>query len=179
MRKLTSKQALFVKEYLVDMNACAAAIRAGYSDKTAKEIGHQNLQKTSIKAAVEEALSQRNEKLDIDSEYVLSRLIEIDKMDVIDILMDDGSIKPIREWPKSWRTTISGLDVSELFDGKSDTREISAVLKKIKWPDKIRNLELLGKHVDIQAFKDKVEHEGEIKTPTPVINLVLNGGTES
>nr|WP_164508640.1 hypothetical protein [Halomonas aestuarii] len=72
-------------------------------------------------------------------------------MDVIDILNDDGGLKPIRDWPKVWRTTISGLDLSELWEGHGDERQLVGLLKKIKWPDKPKNLELLGKHVAVQA----------------------------
>lgn len=153
---LTDKQEMFCREYLVDLNATQAAIRAGYSEKTANEQGAQNLAKLSIAQRIAELKSERNEAVKVDAEYVLRRLVDIDGMDVLDILLSNGELKPIKEWPKVWRTTLSGMDVTEMAG------DSAGLLKKIKWPDKVKNLELLGKHVDVQAFKEKVEHSGEI-----------------
>lgn len=74
---LTAKQALFVKEYLVDLNATGAAIRAGYSEKTAKEMGHENLTKPHIASAVQEAMQERSQRVQIDAEWVLKKYIGI------------------------------------------------------------------------------------------------------
>lgn len=101
------------------------------------------------------------EEFKVDATYVLRRLTEIDNMDFADIFEEDGeTLKPIREWPKVWRTYISSLDVHQLFAGRGDDREMIGMLKKIKWPDKVKNLELLGKHVTVQAFRDQVGHSG-------------------
>lgn len=153
MAKLTDKQELFAREYLKDLNATQAAIRAGYSAKTANEQGAQNLAKLSIADRIAELKAVRNEEVGIDATYVLKRLIDIDQMDVLDILLTNGELKPIAQWPKVWRTTLSGMDVTELAG------DAPGLLKKIKWPDKVKNLELLGKHVDVQAFKENVKTE--------------------
>lgn len=71
---LTAKQSLFVREYLVDLNATKAAIRAGYSQKTAEQIGHQLLQKTSVSAAVEKAMEKRSAKTELTADWVLEKL---------------------------------------------------------------------------------------------------------
>ncbi len=159
-RKLTPKQQRFVEEYLVDLNGTQAAIRAGYSEKRASETAYQLLQKPSVRDAIAAGKADRSEKTAIDAAYVLQRLVEIDQMDVADILTDDGYIKPVKEWPKAWRQTLSGLDVQELWEGQGEDREMTGLLKKIKWPDKVKNLELLGKHVDVQAFKERTELSG-------------------
>jgi phage terminase small subunit len=83
-------------------------------------------------------------------------------MDVLDILSEDGTIKPISEWPKIWRQYLSSVEVSEIIDGSGDERSVVGVLKKIKWPDKLKNLELLGRHVAVQAFKDVSKVEGSL-----------------
>ena len=153
MAGLRGKQQRFVEEYLIDLNATQAAIRAGYSEKTAKEIGSENLTKPNIAKAIQEAQSKRTEETQIDSAYVLKRLVEIDQMDVLDIMDDDGNVKPLRDWPKIWRQYISNIETISIDDGEG-------WLKKIKWPDKVKNLELLGKHVSVGAFKDKIEHSG-------------------
>ena len=147
---LTAKQQRFVEEYLIDLSAKKAAIRAGYSEKTANEIGAENLTKPSISEAIAKAKKERTDRVLADADYVLRRLVQIDKMDVLDILNNNGTIKPVSEWPLIWRQFISGIDISELSDS-------AALVKKIKWPDKVKNLELIGKHVDVQAFKEKLD----------------------
>jgi phage terminase small subunit len=77
--KLTDKQRLFVKEYLVDLNATQAAIRAGYSENTATAIGHENLRKPNIQEALELAFKERGEKINIDTQWVLKRLVELNE----------------------------------------------------------------------------------------------------
>ena len=77
-------------------------------------------------------------------------------MDVLDIMDDDGNVKPLRDWPKIWRQYISNIETISMDDGEG-------WLKKIKWPDKVKNLELLGKHISVGAFKDKVEHSGKLE----------------
>lgn len=156
MANLTPKQQRFVEEYLIDLNATQAAIRAGYSEKTANEIGAENLAKPSIAKAIQDALKERSERVQIDADYVLKRLVEIDQMDVLDIMDDDGNVKPLRDWPKIWRQYISNIETISMDDGEG-------WLKKIKWPDKVKNLELIGKHVSVGAFKDKIEHSGQLE----------------
>ncbi|EMJ9776445.1 terminase small subunit [Morganella morganii] len=153
---LNDKQEMFCREYLVDLNATQAAIRAGYSDKTANRIAAQLLSKLDIGKRIQELKSERGERLEVDADYVLKRLVEIDQMDVADILLSNGEIKPIKDWPKVWRITLSGIDVTEMAG------DATGLLKKIKWPDKVKNLELLGKHVSIQAFSDKLETKHSI-----------------
>lgn len=154
MAKLTDKQELFAREYLKDLNGTQAAIRAGYSEKTANEQASRLLANVNVQKFVAELKSARVEQAGIDAAYVLRRLVEIDQMDVLDILLQNGELKPIKDWPKVWRTTLSGMDVVEMASADS-----AALLKKIKWPDKVKNLELLGKHVSVQAFKDNVKNE--------------------
>lgn len=153
---LTDKQEMFCREYLIDLNATQAAIRAGYSVKTANRTASENLSKPDIQNRIAELKLQRNEDVGIDAAYVLKRLVEIDRMDVLDILLPNGELKPIKDWPKTWRTTLSGIDVTEM---SGDT---PGFLKKIKWPDKVKNLELLGKHISVQAFSDKLETKHSI-----------------
>ncbi len=155
---LTAKQHMFCREYLIDLNATQAAIRAGYSEKTANRIAAQLLSKLDIQNRIAELKSERNDRMSIDADYVLRRLVEIDQMDVLDILKDDGGLKPISEWPKVWRTTLSGLDISTTITNFDETT-LENLLKKVKWPDKVKNLELIGKHVSVMAFKEQVEQK--------------------
>ena len=75
--KLTSKQATFINEYLVDLNATQAAIRAGYSKRTAGQIGDENLRKPQIAKAIQESMSQRAERTEISSELVVRGILQV------------------------------------------------------------------------------------------------------
>jgi phage terminase small subunit len=158
MVKLTDKQEQFCREYLIDLNATKAAIRAGYSEKTAQAQSSRLLSNVMVQNRIAELKGERNEQVNIDAAYVLKRLHEIDQMDVLDILQDDGRLKPISQWPKVWRTTLQGIDISTIITNNDEETQ-ETILKKIKWPDKVRNLELLGKHVDVQAFKERIEQQ--------------------
>ncbi|NMY74173.1 terminase small subunit [Pseudomonas sp. WS 5071] len=153
---LTAKQQRFIVEYLIDLNAAQAAIRAGYAVKGAKDQAYQLMLRPEILAAINEAKEARNQRTQVDADYVLNRLTEIDQMDLLDILDDDMSIKPLSKWPKVWRQSLSGFDIAEMFEGVGKERDLVGLMKKIKWPDKVKNLELLGKHVNVNAFREQV-----------------------
>ncbi|MDX0262422.1 terminase small subunit [Sinorhizobium meliloti] len=161
MAELTPKQARFVEEYLIDLNATQAAIRAGYSKKTANEIGAENLAKPSIKAAVEDALAKRSEETRIDANWVLQRLAAEAEADIADLYTETGALKPVHEWPKIWRQgLVAGIDVEELFEGYGEERQQTGFVRKIKLSDRVRRLELIGKHVRVNAFQDQVKVTG-------------------
>lgn len=155
-KKLTDKQEMFCREYLIDMNATQAAIRAGYSERTARSIGQRMLTNVDIEKRLSELKGDRNERVSVNADYVLDRLMQIDQLDVADILDVNGDLLPVREWSKAWRTSVNAIEVIQMSKGDMD---IETFLKKVKLPDKLKNLELIGKHVDVQAFKDKVENE--------------------
>jgi phage terminase small subunit len=160
--KLNAQMELFCQEILKDpRNQRQAAINAGYSVKTAtqKAAGLMNLPK--VVSRIEALMEARNKRLRVSADYVLLRLVEIDQMDVLDIMNDDGGLKPISSWPKIWRTTLSGLDISTTITNFDETT-LENMLKKIKWPDKVKNLELIGKHVDVMAFKERIEVSGTV-----------------
>ena len=157
MAELNQRQEMFCREYIKDLNGTQAAIRAGYSPRTADRMAYELLKKPEIQEFVLQSKAERVEEVKVDANYVLKRLIEIDEMDVADILDDGGDFLPIRKWPKTWRTTLSGLDIAIINSGDTET-----ILKKIKWPDKVKNLELIGKHVDVNAFKERLEVSGTV-----------------
>lgn len=94
---LTDKQKMFCREYLIDLNATQAAIRAGYSAKTANRTASENLSKPDIQSRIAELKAQRNDLVGINVTYVLNRLVEIDQMDVHSILTSTGELKPVSQ----------------------------------------------------------------------------------
>ena len=97
MGSLNAKQEAFCREYIIDLNATQAAIRAGYSERTAQEQSSRLLSNVIVSDRVAELMRDRSSRVRIDADYVLNRLAEIDQMDVADILAEDGSLKPIKE----------------------------------------------------------------------------------
>lgn len=74
--------------------------------------------------------SERNERVEVNADYVLRRLVEIDEMDVHDIQKDDGGLKMVQEWPKVWRTTLNGLDILTTVTNFDETT-MENILKKL------------------------------------------------
>lgn len=154
-RPITDMAERYCQEYVkTPDNQAEAAKRAGYAspDNAASRM----MKDERIQKRIAELMTERNKRLRVSADYVLMRLVEIDQMDVLDILNDDGTLKPIRDWPKIWRTTLSGFDLSSTIMNMNED-SIETILKKIKWPDKVKNLELIGKHVDVNAFKERLE----------------------
>lgn len=115
----------------------------------------------SIKDAVAE------NEFKIDAEFVLRRLKEIDDLDVIDIIKDDMSgFKLLSEWPVVWRKSISSIDMKKMVSSIGENEDLETIIEKIKWPDKVKNLELIGKHVSVKAW------EKEIKQTTLTNNIM-------
>lgn len=158
-KPLTAQQEAYCQEYVkCPENQTQAAINAGYSPNTAGKFASQNMRDARIQKRIAELMEDRNKRLRVSADYVLLRLVEIDQMDVIDILDDEGGLKPISQWPKVWRTSISAVDINRIrMAMKDDEEDIESTLQKIKWPDKVKNLELIGKHVDVMAFKERME----------------------
>jgi len=148
------KQRVFVKEYLVDLNAAAAALRAGYSKKTAYRMGSENLHKPHIAAAIAAALEKRAKKTGVKAADVLTQLNDMRTADYADLIGDDGAYLPIKEWPLIWRQMVSGVETKETFNKEGE--KIGEVVK-IKFADRTRVIELVGKHVDVQAWIERAE----------------------
>ncbi|MEG6305281.1 terminase small subunit [Enterobacter ludwigii] len=161
-KPLTAMQEAYCQSYIkTPENQSQAAIDAGFSPNTAAVKASVMMRDERIQKRIAELMEERNKRMRVSADYVLLRLVEIDQMDVLDILNDDGSLKPIREWPKIWRTTLSGFDLSSTIMNMNED-SIETILKKIKWPDKVKNLELIGKHVDVNAFKERLEISGTV-----------------
>ncbi len=138
-RKLTPKQERFVDEYLIDLNATQAAIRAGYSPKTARAIACENLAKPDIQEAIAKAKQARAEATKIDAEWVLKQAVELH-------LRCMQEIRPALH-PKTRRQLKDDDGIAlYVFNAAASNRA----------------LELIGKHIAVGAFKEHLEIGGEI-----------------
>lgn len=149
---LTDKQKRFCDEYLVDFNATQAAIRAGYSKKTANRIASENLSKPDIQTYIQSKANKVASKLEISQENTMREIARIAFADIRGLFKEDGSMKSITEIDDDTAAAIAGVETDELFDGVGREREQIGVTKKVKMNDKVRGLEMLAKHFGI--YKD-------------------------
>jgi phage terminase small subunit len=166
-KSLTPKQQRFVEEYLVDLNATQAAIRAGYSAKTADAIGRENLGKPLIAAAVEVEKAKRAERTEITADRVLEELslLAFSNIDHYRINPDDTvAIAPGA--PAAAIRAVASIK-RRIIPQKSGLLPIKEV--EIRLWDKPGPLKLAGQHVGI--LKDKSEHSVEVKVKKEVSAL--------
>jgi phage terminase small subunit len=151
---LTKKQKRFVEEYLVDLNATQAAIRAGYSTQTAYSIGDENLKKPEIKNAIEKALAERSRRTGVNADRVILELAKIAFLNPTDVInMSEATIKG--DSNRDDTAAISSVKVKRIPTEDGDITE-----REVRTYDKIKALELLGKHLGM--FTDKFKVEGAI-----------------
>ena len=175
----TPKQNRFIAEYLVDLNATQAAIRAGYSPKTANEQGARLLANASIAQSVAEKTQNRMARLEISADRVLQELAKLAFYDPASLLESDGSMKQIKDIDDHSRMAVAGLEVTELFEGTGDQKHAYGLCKKIKLADKGQNLERLGRY--FKLFTDKSEIAGANGGPiqaSVVVEFVKTGQSE-
>lgn len=144
---MTPKQDRFVAEYLANgLNATQAAIAAGYSEKTAQQQGSRLLLNPDVAAAVSGKTTQLMDRLEITAEMVLQEIGKLAFFDPGKLFNSDGSMKQISEIDDRSRVCLAGFDVCELFEGTGDDKHAFGLLKKVKYVDKTRNLEMLGRY---------------------------------
>jgi len=163
---LTPKQARFVEEYLVDLNATQAAIRAGYSENTARQIGQENLTKPDIQSAIQSATRNRSERIKIDQDWVLKRVALLADAKITDLMSwDDGGIyfKNSKELTPEQAYLVGevGLDETIKEDGGGEELILKRkkMLKAVSPSTKLDALELLAKHLGM--LKDGKAGDGK------------------
>lgn len=156
---MNAKQARFVAEYLIDLNATQAAIRAGYAKRSAGQQADELLKNHEIAAAVSEQTQKRLDKCSLTADRVLEEMRRLAFSDVSRLFDAHGKLKPLHTLTPEESACISGMEViiknAEAGDGHMDT------VHKIKVWDKPRTLEMLGKHFGLLI--DRVEHSGGLE----------------
>lgn len=167
-RLKNDKHELFCLEYLKDLNASQAAVRAGYGTKYAKQTAYKLLKRDDVRQRITQLKEERIRAARIDANYVLKRLLTIDRLNVRDLLDENGDLKDVQEWTEDWQTSIQALDIQV-----STTGGVRTLTKKVKLPDRLRNLEMLGKHIDVSAFKEK-ENGSASSDPAAIVVEVVS-----
>lgn len=163
--KMTARQARFVSEYMRDLNATKAAVRAGYSAKTADRIGPQLLGKTCVREAVEAAQEARAARTRVTADKVIRALAAIAFADPRDYLEWDGD--SVRAKDSAELTPEQSAAVADVIQTPAGTR--------VKLHDRLKALELLGKHLGI--FTDRLQAEVTTKEEAPKVLIDFTGWT--
>ena len=161
--KLTPKQRRFVNEYLIDLNATQAAIRAGYSKKTAKDIGGENLSKPAIQAEIQKRQVKLQNTLEITQDRVLQEYARLAFYDPRKLFQPDGTPKPIEALDDDTAAALAVLEVREEFEGAGENRAFVGYTKKYKLANKLGALDSLAKHLGLFEPKEEDSEEETIK----------------
>jgi phage terminase small subunit len=159
-KKLTARQARFVAEFMVDLNATQAAIRAGYSAKVANRIGSENLTKPVIRAAIVEAQAEQNRRLTLTADEAREQNAFIARFDPAEMFDDQGALLHVTKMPRHVRCALKSVKVVRrnltTGDGVVDT------VLEVQWWDKGTAIEREYKHHGLLI--DRVEVSGELST---------------
>lgn len=159
---LNDKQERFCREYVIDLNATQAAIRAGYSEKTAYSIGIENLRKPEIESRIAELKQGISERLEITADMVTRELWALATYSIQDLVEDSGEVINIKNADRSLLKPITGFKVTKKiihFEGGSE----ETITTDVKLADKISAIEKVGKHIGY--------FEADNKQKQPIVNL--------
>lgn len=149
---LNKKQKRFVEEYLIDLNATQAAIRAGYSPSTAYSIGNENLRKPEIKSEIDKAIAERSKRTGINADRILQELGKLGFVNIADVVdLDTGKVKD----------SATDEDLACIQSIKIKPTEWGTE-REVKFYDKKSTLELMGKHLGM--WTDKVDMTVDVPT---------------
>ena len=149
---LNDRQLKFVDEYLIDLNAAKAAVRAGYSERSARSIGQENLTKPDIHNAIQEKLASRSKRTEISQDRVLLEIARLAFNDPRRAYDADGNLLPVKDWPDEVAAAIKSLKVTELKDADG---LVIGVTNEVAFWDKNKPLELAARHLGL--LNDKLE----------------------
>lgn len=149
MAKLTAKQQRFCDEYLIDLNATQAAIRAGYSVDSARDIGCENLSKPNIQKVIAKEMAERSKRTGVNQDRVVLELAKLAFVNISDLVdVSTGAVKKGASRDDLACIQSIKYKTSEGVSGTSIEREV-------KIADKKANLELLGRHLGM--WNDKID----------------------
>ena len=146
---LTKKQKLFIEEYLIDLNATQAAIRAGYSPDSARQSGSDNMNNPYIRAHIDKAMAERSKRTGINADRILIELAKIALLNPANVVnLDEATVRD-DALPEDL-AAVASIKVKRF-----PTKDGEGIEREIKFYDKSKALELAGKHLGM--FRDKVD----------------------
>ncbi len=169
---MTKAQENFCNEYLIDFNA-ARAYKVTYksckTDETAYANSSRLLRNAKVQEYIQKRIKEREERTEITQDQVINELAKIAFFNPKEIFNDNGSLKNIKDIEDKDAGVIIGIDSYEEYIGRGEEREAIGETKKIKFADKLKALELLGKHLGM--FKEEIKVNGKVETTNPFSGL--------
>lgn len=167
MTKLKDRPERFCQEYLKHLNGTKAAMDAGYSENGAEVRAHELLRNSKIQMRIQELMEDRSVRTEVTQDEVLLELKKVAFFDISKAYDEEGNLLSVHEMPEETRKAIAGIEVFTELDYGSDKDQVGDDIKKIvgktkklKLNDKLKALEMLGRH--LKLFTDKVEHSGSV-----------------
>lgn len=155
---MTPKQSRFVDEYLLDLCATKAAVRAGYSHRTASEIGRENLTKPEIAEAVQLRMRMRADRTAITQKRVIAEIAAIAFANIGDMLDENGAVKPLARMPLRTSAAIASFDEADVVaKGRAVGKR-----RRVRLHDKLAALTLLARHLGMDGATKRNDDEDPI-----------------
>ena len=162
LQKLQPRHEEFILNYLSNNNnAARAAIAAGFSEKTARQIGYRLLREPLIAERISELMAEKFKRLHMSADEILARTALVARADVRGLFNDDGTLKPVSELDDTAAAAIAGIEVLEEFSGTGKDRVKVGETKKVRLRDPMAALRLLA------------EHKKLVKTPDDAANAIV------
>lgn len=162
---LTPKQKIFADEYLIDLNA-TRAYKVAYprvkNEETAAAAGARLLRNVKVVEYVQKRMDERAQRTEITQDRVLQELAKLGFFDIRKLFDDSGKPLDITGLDDETAACIAGLEVMDVYEGAGEDKEFAGYVKKYKLSDKLKALELIGRHLGM--FKDKLELSGGLDT---------------
>lgn len=155
--KVTKKQDLFCRRYLIDFNATKAAIAIGFAKKSARQQGYRLLTKDYIQAHIEKLRTDIAEKYDATRYSLMEQYAAIRDFDIRKLYEKDGTLKPIHKLTEEEAAGIASIEVDEIFDVIAGKKVYKGVSKKVKRWDRLRAIDGMAR---MQGYGSSVKISG-------------------
>ena len=156
-KKLTKQQRRFVDEYMIDLNATQAAIRAKYGKKNAGTVGPRLVRKSHVAKEIQKRMDRRSKRTEIKADEIVEQLNEIRNLKIGALVDKNGALLPIKQWPDAVQRCVTSIDVQEEFTGSGKDRKSIGYTKKIRIESRIKSLELLARHLGMLNTKVELD----------------------
>ena len=183
-KPLTPRQRMFVKEYLKDLNASKAYVRCGYKTKNAaNNLASRMLADVRISSLIAKEFESRAAKVELSVEQIIKELHGIATSNVADAMQEDGRLKNVHDMPEALQKAISSIEVDEIWESIEDTngrkiKEQNGWVKKVRFWEKTKALELLGKYLAMWIEKHEVSGPGGLPLPAVTVNVISTKAPE-
>jgi len=177
---LNQRQQMFCINYIRDFNGARSARDAGYVPENASQAASQLLRNPTVREYIAVLTEEKVKATKIDAFTVLREVYTQQQAKIEEILNEDGQVLPMHEWPDHWQKMVSSVEVLEQKamvlnpETQEFTEETVSTVRKFKTTEKGKLLELLGKHVDVKAFIERIEDGSSIEELDRRLKLYRN-----